>query len=141
ITVNTLDEEIFIYLKLSFLDNLKNKARTIRSFLKKSMEQNDIKEYYLSEMISWQTLLLLNYFWKFLCYISNSKKSLSVPIQKTNGLVYILQIKRYSNNTRLKVFEDIIRRKTKSTTVENVIKERWRNLDLSKVIKKLRIIF
>ncbi|HEM5048181.1 TPA: hypothetical protein U1215_002208 [Streptococcus suis] len=104
------------------------------------MEQNDIKEYYLSEMISWQTLLLLNYFWKFLCYISNSKKSLSVPIQKTNGLVYILQIKRYSNNTRLKVFEDIIRNKTKSPTFENVIKQRWRNLDLTKVIKKIRII-
>ncbi|WP_170241340.1 hypothetical protein [Streptococcus suis] len=141
ITVTTLDEEIFIYLKLSYMDNLKNKARTIRTFLKKSMEQNDIKEYYLSEMISWQTLLLLNYFWKFLSYISNSKKSLSVPIPKTNGLVYVLQIKRYNNNTRLKVFEGIIRRKTKSTTVENVIKERWRNLDLSKVIKKLRIIF
>ncbi|HFI0430175.1 TPA: hypothetical protein ACGOZO_002198, partial [Streptococcus suis] len=80
ITVTTLDEEIFIYLKLTYLDNFKNKARTIRTFLKKCMEQNDIKEYYLSEMISWQTLLLLNYFWKFLCYISNSKKSLSVPI-------------------------------------------------------------
>ncbi|HEL1645160.1 TPA: hypothetical protein TXL48_002347 [Streptococcus suis] len=141
ITVNTLDEEIFIYLKLPYMDNLKNKARTIRSFLKKSMDQNDIKEYYLSEMISWQTLFLLKYFWKFLCYISNSKKSLSVPIKKTNGLVYVLQIKRYSNNTRLKVFEDIIRRKTKSTTFENVIKLRWRNLDHTKIIKKLRIIF
>lgn len=141
ITVTTLDEEIFIYLKLPYMDNLKNKARTIRSFLKKSMDQNDIKEYYLSEMISWQTLLLLNYFWKFLCHISNSKKTLSVPIKKTNGLVYVLQIKRYNNNTRFKVFEDIIRRKTKSTTFEKVIKQRWRNLNLTKVIKKLRIIF
>ncbi|HEM3174079.1 TPA: hypothetical protein U0921_001884 [Streptococcus suis] len=35
ITVTTLDEEIFIYLKLPYMDNLKNKARTIRSFLKK----------------------------------------------------------------------------------------------------------
>ncbi|HEP1825335.1 TPA: hypothetical protein VB889_000369 [Streptococcus suis] len=111
ITVTTLDEEIFIYLKLPYVDNLKNKARTIRSFLKKSMDQNDIKEYYLSEMISWQTLLLLNYFWKYICYISNSKKSLSVPIKKTSGLVYVLQIKRYKNNTRFKVFEDIIRKK------------------------------
>lgn len=75
------------------------------------MDQNDIKEYYLSEMISWQTLLLLNYFWKYICYISNSKKSLSVPIKKTSGLVYVLQIKRYKNNTRFKVFEDIIRKK------------------------------
>ncbi len=119
-----LDEEIFCHLKLPFIKSPKNKSRIRRQLINECIIQSKDKKYILSKMITWQTLIILKI---MNCYIYCDEIQSTTANQNFNDVgMKVISLKPFNNKTRIAIYNDLLSSRTKSTTIEKIILDRWK---------------
>ncbi|MBL1125102.1 hypothetical protein F9856_02860 [Streptococcus suis] len=127
-----LDEEIFCHLKLPFIKSPKNKSRIRRQLINECIIQSKDKKYILSKMITWQTLIILKI---MNCYIYCDEIQSTTANQNFNDVgMKVISLKPFNNKTRIAIYNDLLSSRTKSTTIEKIILDRWKKIDHKKYI-------
>lgn len=127
-----LDEEIFCHLKLPFIKSPKNKSRIRRQLINECIIQSKDKKYILSKMITWQTLIILKI---MNCYIYCDEIQSTTANQNFNDVgMKVISLKPFNSKTRIAIYNDLLSTRTKSTTIEKIILDRWKKIDHKKYI-------
>lgn len=127
-----LDEEIFCHLKLPFIKSPKNKSRIRRQLINECIIQSKDKKYILSKMITWQTLIILKI---MSSYIYCDEIQSTTANQNFNDVgMKVISLKPFNSKTRIAIYNDLLSSRTKSTTIEKIILDRWKKIDYRKYI-------
>lgn len=127
-----LDEEIFCHLKLPFIISPKNKSRIRRQLINECIIQSKDKKYILSKMITWQTLIILKI---MNCYIYCDEIQSTTANKNFNEVgMKVISLKPFNSKTRIAIYNDLLSSRTKSTTIEKIILDRWKKIDHKKYI-------
>ncbi|HEM5491004.1 TPA: hypothetical protein U1617_001571 [Streptococcus suis] len=127
-----LDEEIFCHLKLPFIKSPKNKSRIRRQLINECIIQSKDKKYILSKMITWQTLIILKI---MNCYIYCDEIQSTTANQNFNDVgMKVISLKPFNSKTRIAIYNGLLSSRTKSTTIEKIILDRWKKIDYRKYI-------
>ncbi|HEL2291230.1 TPA: hypothetical protein U0583_000834 [Streptococcus suis] len=127
-----LDEEIFCHLELPFIKSSKNKSRIRRRLIDECIIQSKDKKYILSKMITWQTLIILKI---MNSYIYSDEIQSTTANQKFNDVgMKVITLKPFNSKTRISIYNALLSSRTKSTTIEKIILDRWKKIDHKKYI-------
>ncbi|MDG3132732.1 hypothetical protein MKL26_06850 [Streptococcus suis] len=131
VTTILLDEEIILYLKLTYLKNKSNRSRTIDYILTKIMKRSNFGDYPLSIMSTWQTLFLLKFMNQSLEKGDESNKQSSNLFE--DFIFKAINLRQYPNEKRKELYDEIRKNRTKSTTINSLYRKRWDELDTSRI--------
>ncbi|HFI0468601.1 TPA: hypothetical protein ACGOYW_002050, partial [Streptococcus suis] len=127
-----LDEEIFCHIKLPFIKSAKNKSRIRRQLINECIIQSKDKKYILSKMITWQTLIILKIMNHFI-YCDEIQSTTTNQNFNDVGMK-VISLKPFISKTRIAIYNDLLSSRTKSTTIEKIMLDRWKKIDHKKYI-------
>lgn len=127
-----LDEEIFCHLKLPFIKSPKNKSRIRRQLINECIIQSKDEKYILSKMITWQTLIILKIMNHFI-YCDEIKSTTTNQNFNDVGMK-VISLKPFNSKSRIAIYNDLLSSRTKSTTIEKIMLDRWKKIDHKKYI-------
>ncbi|HEM3588784.1 TPA: hypothetical protein U1B91_002083, partial [Streptococcus suis] len=121
-----LDEEIFCHIKLPFIKSAKNKSRIRRQLINECIIQSKEKKYILSKMITWQTLIILKIMNHFI-YCDEIQSTTPKQNFSEMGMgMKMISLQPFGSKTRIAIYNGLLSSRTKSTTIEKIILDRWK---------------
>lgn len=133
ITTLMLDEETLIYIYPDFLVKNKNRSRTIKTLVNKIMKRSEKDNHPISTMSTWQTLIMYKFIWNLLNSFDGNIPN-QPNRQRNSEIMKTIKMDSYSIECRNEEYKIIQSNWIKSSTIRKVQRDKWKKLDLSRLI-------